>query len=149
VVEVLPDPDSDPVELPFLLAGAPGVGRRFDLQIAVHLPADARLLLKVPTGAAAALPPRWRDLLRTGRHDDDTVELPRLRSNALCGVRLPADTAHWCRFVVRPSRSLAAGVHTVGIRQFDGDLQWAAVTWALRPRADAGREAAPQAADRR
>jgi hypothetical protein len=75
---------------------------------------------------------------------------PRLRSNALCGVRLPADVAYWCRFVVRPSRGLAAGVHTVGgIRQFDGDLQVGGVTWALRPRADAGRDDVPQSADRR
>jgi hypothetical protein len=35
------------------------------------------------------------------------------------------------------------------IRQFDGDLQVGGVTWALRPRADAGREAAPQSVDRR
>jgi hypothetical protein len=148
VVEVLPDPGSDPGELPFLLAGAPGVGRRFDLQIAVHLPADARLLLEVPAGAAAVLPPRWRDLLRPGRHDDYVVELPSLRSNALCGAGCRGRRALVpvrCPALPGPGRE---GPRR-GNSQFDGDLQVGGVTWALRPRADAGREDVPQSGDRR
>ena len=52
------------MELPFLLAGAPADDRRFDLEIAVHLPKDGRMLLELPTTAAAALPGQWRDLVK-------------------------------------------------------------------------------------
>ncbi len=137
VVNVLPDPASDPVELPFLLAGAPADDRRFDLEIAVHLPKDGRLLLELPAAAAAALPGQWRDLVRAGRNGGYVLEVPRLRSNALCQVRLHAGAAHQCRFVLQPSKGLAAGLHIVEIRQFDGDTQVGGITWALRPRRDA------------
>ena len=61
------------------------------------------------------------------------LEIPRLRGNELCGVRLRAGAAHECRFVLQPTKSLASGVHTIAIRQYDGAIQVGGVTWALRP----------------
>ena len=133
VVDVDPDPSADPIALPFLLAGAPGEARRFDIEIAVHLPADARLLLELPAAAAGALPSQWREIVRRTDNEHLVLEVPRLRSNAFCGVRLHAGAAHECRFVVAPSKGMAAGLHTVEIRQFDEDLQVGGVAWALRP----------------
>ena len=134
VVDVVPDPSADPVVMPFVLAGAPGQARRFDLDIAVHLPDDARLFLELAPAALSALPAAWRELAAQSRDGDLTIEVPRLGSNALCGVRLHADAAHECRFVLLPSKGLAQGTHTIAIRQFDADLQVGGVTWALRPR---------------
>ncbi len=134
VVDVLPDPSADPVALPFVLAGAPGEARRFDLEIAVHLPEDARLFLELPAEARSGLPATWLERAERTRNGGLSVEVPRLRSNPLCGVRLHADAAHECRFVLHPSKGLALGTHTIAIRQFDDDLQVGGVTWALRPR---------------
>jgi hypothetical protein len=132
VVDVLPDPSADPVVLPFVLAGAPGEARRFDLEIAAHLPEDARLFLELPPAAAGALPAEWRELVGPGGEEHLMLEVPRLRSNAFCGVRLHAGAAHECRFVLRPSKGMAAGLHTVEIRQFDDELQVGGIAWALR-----------------
>lgn len=134
VIDVVADPQADPIELPFLLAGAPGQDRLFDLDIAVHLPEDARLFLMLPPAAAAGLPGQWRERVRRGGEEEMVLEVPRLRSNAMCGVRLHADALHESRFVVRPSKGMAAGLSTVEIRQFDGDLQVGGVKWALRPK---------------
>ncbi len=134
VVDVLPDPSADPVALPFVLAGAPGEARRFDLEIAVHLPEDARLFLELPAEARSGLPATWLERAERTRKGGLSVEVPRLRSNPLCGVRLHADAAHECRFVLHPSKGLALGTHTIAIRQFDDDLQVGGVTWALRPK---------------
>jgi hypothetical protein len=134
VVDVLADPQSESVELPFLLAGAPGQDRLFDFEIAVHLPADARLFLSLPPAAVAGLPAHWRERVRPGGNEDMVLAIPRLRRNAICGVRLHADALHKCRFVVRPSKGMAAGLSTVEIRQFDGDLQVGGVKWGLRPK---------------
>lgn len=135
VDDIPPDPAADPIALPFLLAGAPGEARRFDLQIAVHLPDDARLALELPAAAVAALPGRWRERLSMTKRGVAVLELPRLRGNAFCGVPLHAGAAHKCRFVLRPSKGMANGLHTIEIRQFDGELQVGGVTWALRAKA--------------
>jgi hypothetical protein len=134
VVDVLPDPSADPVALPFVLAGAPSEARRFDIEVAVHLPKDARLLLELPAAAAAALPPHWREQAHPRGERYLALDVPRLRSNPMCGVRLHAGAAHRCRFVLQPSKGLAAGLHTVEIRQFDEGLQVGGITWALRPK---------------
>lgn len=133
VQDVQPDPGADPVVLPFLLAGAPDEARRFDLEIAVHLPEDIELTLELPPAAAVALPGAWRELLRPGERDDLALDVPRLRGSALCGVRLHAGAAHACRFILAPGKGLARGTHTVAVRQFFEGLEVGRVTWALRP----------------
>ena len=132
VDDIPPDPSADPITLGFLLAGAPHEARRFDLPIAVHLPEDAGLALERAAAAAAALPGEWRERLVEGRRGRVQLELPRLRANAFCAIALHAGVAHRCRFVLRPSKGMANGLHTIEIRQFDGDLQVGGVTWALR-----------------
>jgi len=133
VVDVLPDPAADPVALPFLLTGAPDEARRFDLEIVVYLPDDARLLLELPPAAVGGLPAQWRELVRPGEKEQLLLEVPRLRSNAFCGVRLHAAAAHACRFVLLSGKGLAAGLHTVAIRQYYEGQPVGGVTWALRP----------------
>ena len=135
VVDVQPDPAADPVALPFVLAGAPGQARRFDFELAVNLPEDARLFLRLPAAAAGALPSMWRELLAPPGNGQDLflLEVPRIRSNALCGVGLHADAAHECTFILQPSKRLADGLHTIAIRQFDEGVQVGGITWALRP----------------
>lgn len=133
VIDVLPDPAADPIAMPFLLTGDPARERRFDIEIAVHLPADARLRLEMDRAAAAVLPRIWQEAVKMeGKHA--VLEVPRLRSNGLCGIRLPAAAALKCRFVLKPSKGLAAGRHTIAIRQFDEGLQVGGITWALRPK---------------
>jgi serine protease len=133
VVNVLPDPSADPVVLPFLLTGAPGEARQFDIEVSAHLPEDARLFLELPPEAAGVLPKHWRELITVGDEGRMAVEIPRLRSSAFCGLQLVASAAHECRFVLNPVKGLALGMHTVGVRQFDGDQQVGGITWALRP----------------
>ncbi len=137
VIDVLPDPAADPVAMPFLLAGDPGGRRRFDIEIAVHLPADAKLHLELHPAAAAALPAEWRERL-AHKKDVAILEVPRLRSNALCGALL-APEALKCRFVLKPSKGLAAGNHTIAIRQFENGVQVGGITWMLRPAKKKGR----------
>lgn len=75
----------------------------------------------------------WRELLAPATKGMFLLEVPRIRSNALCGVRLHAGAAHECRFILQPSKRLADGLHTIAIRQFDENLQVGGITWALRP----------------
>jgi hypothetical protein len=61
--------------------------------------------------------------VRRGDKEHLVLKVPRLRSNAFCGVRLHPGAAHECRFVLQPSKGMVAGLHTVEIRQFDDGLQ--------------------------
>jgi hypothetical protein len=133
VVDGTPDPRADPIELPFLLGGAPVQARAFDIEIAVDLPEDAGLHLLLPPGAAGALPRQWRELLEPTDKDRFLLKVPRLRNTAFCGVRLHADAAHECKFVLQPSKGMARGSHRVAIRQYHGDLQVGGINWLLRP----------------
>jgi hypothetical protein len=133
VIDVQPDPAADPIAMPFLLTGDPGGARRFDIEIAVHLPADAQLLLEIDQAALGALPMAWRERIRMNK-DRAVLEVPRLRSNAFCGVRLTAAAAHKCRFILQPSKGLAGGLHTIAVRQYEQGIQVGGVTWALRPK---------------
>lgn len=133
VVNVVPDPKADPIAMPFLLTGDPARERRFDIEIAVHLPADARLLLEVEPAAVGVLPAGWQERIVSRGKDKAVLEIPRLRSNAFCGVRLPAAAALRCRFVLQPSKGLSAGQHTITVRQFEKGFQLGGITWALRP----------------
>ena len=132
VVDVQPDPAADPVVMPFIMAGAPAEARPFDFEIEVHLPDDARLFLEMPAGAAQAFPRQWQELIEWTKDGDALLEVPRLRANQFCGLALHAGAAHECRFIVEPTKSLAHGLHTIAIRQFDGPIQVGGVTWALR-----------------
>ncbi len=134
VVDVLPDPAADPVAMPFLLTGDPGRERRFDIEIAVHLPADAKLLLEIDQAAFGVLPRVWRERFTSKGKKKAVLEVPRLRSNAFCDVRITAAAAHKCRFIFKPSKGLAAGLHTIAVRQFEQGIQVGGVTWALRPK---------------
>jgi hypothetical protein len=134
VVNVLPDPAADPVAMPFLLTGDPGRERQFDIEIAVHLPADAKLLLEIDQAAVRVLPTVWQERISIKDKRKAVLEVPRLRSNAFCGVRIAAAAAHKCRFMLKPSKGLAAGLHTIAVRQFEQGMQVGGVTWALRPK---------------
>lgn len=138
VVNVAPDPSADPIVMPFLLTGDPGRARRFDIEIAVHLPSDAKLLLEIDPAAVGGFPAAWRE--RIIREDGKAVlEVPRLRGNALCGVQIAGAAAYKCRFVLKPSKGLAAGMHTIAVRQFEQGIQVGGITWALRPKRKAKR----------
>lgn len=134
VVNVVPDPEADPIALPFLLTGDPWRERRFDIEMAVHLPADARLLLEIDQAAIGVLPANWQERIVSKSKNKVVLEVPRLRSNALCGVRLTAAAAHKCRFILKPTKGLAAGTHTISVRQYEQGMQVGGVTWALRPK---------------
>jgi hypothetical protein len=132
VMDVLPDPEADPMVMPFLLTGDPGQARKFDIEIAVHLPADARLYLEIERRAAGLLPVLWQEKLGNMDRNKAVLEIPRLRSNAFCNMRLPLAAALRCRFVLQPSKGLAAGLHTIAVRQFEQGIQVGGITWALR-----------------
>jgi hypothetical protein len=134
VVNVLPDPTADPIAMPFLLTGDPGRERRFDIEIAVHLPSDAKLLLEINQGMVGVLPAAWQERITLIDRNKAILEVPRLRSNPFCNVRLATAAAHKCRFILNPSRGLAAGLHTIAVRQFDQGTQVGGITWALRPK---------------
>lgn len=133
VIDVTPDPAADPIAMPFLLTGDPAGPRRFDIEIAVHLPADARLYLEMHPSAAAVMPAVWRERIKHNK-ERAILEVPRLRSNPLCGVRLPGAANLPCRFVLQQSKGLKAGNHTIAIRQFEKNVQVGAITWMLRPK---------------
>ena len=137
VIDVQPDPTADPIAMAFMLTGDPGGRRRFDIEIAVHLPADAKLQLEMHPAAAAALPAVWRERI-THRKNAAILDVPRLRSNALCGVVLPPEALK-CRFLLKPSKGLGAGSHTIAIRQYEDGLQVGGITWMLRPVAKKGK----------
>jgi len=83
------------------------------------------------------LPAEWRERL-AHKKDVAILEVPRLRSNALCGAVLPPEALK-CRFVLKPSKGLAAGNHTIAIRQFENGVQVGGITWMLRPAKKKGR----------
>ena len=127
--------------MPFLLTGDPGRERRFDIEIAVQLPADAKLLLEIDQAAVGVLPTIWQERITSKGRDTAVLEVPRLRSNAFCDVRLTAAAVHKCRFILKPSKGLATGLHTIAVRQFEQGIQVGGVTWALRPKRKTGRTA--------
>lgn len=133
VVNILPDPAADPIALPFLLTGDPGRERRFDIEIAVHLPVDAKLILEMDQGAVGVLPKAWQERVIKKGKNKAALEVPRLRSNAFCGIRLSMAAAHHCRFILKPSKGLAGGLHTISVQQFEQGVQVGGITWALRP----------------
>ena len=129
-----PDPAADPITMPFLLTGDPGRERRFDIEIAVHLPADAKLLLEIDQAAVGVLPTVWQERITSKGKNKAILEIPRLRSNAFCDVRIAAAAAHKCQFILKPSKGLATGIHTIAVRQFEQGMQVGGVKWALCPK---------------
>lgn len=126
----------DPIEMAFVVPGAPDQVRRFDFEIVANLPGDVEVEWQVPPALAAALPEHvlgWRS--KRGEDRSVGLRLPRLRSLPLCGVHLGPNDRFATRLVVRPSGALAAGLHTIAVRQFYGDLEVGRITWALRPAA--------------
>jgi hypothetical protein len=91
VIDVQPDPAADPIAMPFMLAGDPGGRRRFDIEIAVHLPADAKLQLEMHPAAAAALPAVWRERITHRKHAAilDVPRLPAMHSGSCATTRSP------------------------------------------------------------
>jgi hypothetical protein len=96
------------------------------------LPADARLYLEIERRAAGLLPVLWQEKLGNMDRNKAVLEIPRLRSNAFCNMHLPLAAALRCRFILQPSKGLAAGLHTIAVRQFEQGIQVGGITWALR-----------------
>jgi serine protease len=71
--------------------------------------------------ATLVTPDQWHLIGTTG-----PVTVP--RGNVLA--------AHECRFLVEPEEGLAAGVHTIAMRQFAEGIQVGGITWALQPPQD-------------
>lgn len=133
VVDVPPVDGWPPVPMPFLLSGDPGQARRFDLRIETRLPVGTRLSLDLPPAATVALPAEWRDRpTRARRSGRTSIEVPR-HGATLAGVRLPAGVMHRCRLLLEPSAGLAAGLHSVSVRQFFDGSPIGGITWTLRP----------------
>jgi len=88
---------------------------------------------RAEAAAAAALPGQWRELVRRGDKEHLVLKVPRLRSNAFCGVRLHPGAAHECRFVLQPSKGMVACTLSRSGNSTT-DCRSAGVTWALRPK---------------
>lgn len=138
VVDEIPDPDSDPAALPFVIAGAPDRAREFELQIVRNLPRDARLQLEVPLGLAAKLRRGrlWKIEIDRERRLA-LIDLPPLPRIDLGAVRLGADARYRSRFVVHGSPGLRGGGHGIAVRQLFEKQEVGRVSWQFHVRTKA------------
>jgi serine protease len=125
---------ADPSILSFMIAGAPDLGRDFDLEIIQRLPLKAEAVLEVPLALLAHLP---RNSFRSARVDRKakvaSLSLPHLRCLPLRGVRLKKGAEYRCRLILEGlSRDNAQG-HSVAIRQIFEEQEVGRVTWFFQP----------------
>ena len=141
VVDEIPDPDSDPSALAFVIAGAPDGAREFRLEILRHLPRDARLQLEVPLGLAAKLRRGrlWTVAVNRERRTA-IIDLPPLPRLDLGAIRLGAGARYRSRFIVHGSRSLKAGGHGVAVRQLFEKEEVGRVSWQFHVRTRKGKK---------
>ncbi len=135
VVDLMSDPNADPLALEFLIAGSPDAAHVFDLEIRQRLPRGVEVALEVPRELAAILPKEHFpkiDLPPEGRNA--RLALPFLRELPLCGVRLAAGARHRSRLLVRGGHDLPPGLYTIAIRQIYEGIEMGRVTWGLRVR---------------
>ncbi len=133
VVNVDPDPSADPAALPFQVAGAPDRARRFDLEIQQRLPEGVRVWWEVPLELFALLPrDRFVEVKVDRKRKLAKLLLPRLRSVPLCSIRLGRSARLRCRFLVRGSKGLKNGWHSISIRQISEREEVGRVTWAIK-----------------
>lgn len=130
VVNNIPDPDSEPARLPFLIAGAPDRARFFDLEIIRNLPREAEVWLEAPLAVIKQLLKgrRWPvkiDQERGVAH----VQLPAQPRLPFCGVRLPAKARFQSAFFVRGAKGMEVGGHNLAIRQLFENEEVGRVTW--------------------
>lgn len=135
VVDNIPGPSGDPVELPFLIAGAPDHARIFDLEILLNLPRGAEVWLEVPLILAGKLTRGRLLLTKIDRKEQFTrLRLPAQPRIPLCGVRLAACGRYRSRFYVRGAKGMERGGHSIAIRQlFEGE-EVGRVTWQFHRR---------------
>lgn len=135
VVDDLPDPGGDPAILPFLIAGAPDRGRRFDLEIIRRLPRGAQLLLEAPLAIAGRIAERNMWQIEEARGEGlARLLLPALPRLGMCGVDLAKAARHRCRFLVRGRRGMDFRGNGVAIRQVFEGLEVGRVTWEFASR---------------
>lgn len=135
VVDDLPDPGGDPAILPFLIAGAPDRGRRFDLEIIRRLPRGAQLLLEAPLAIAGRIAERNMWQIEEARDEGlARLLLPALPRLGMCGVDLAKAARHRCRFLVRGRRGMDFRGNGVAIRQVFEGLEVGRVTWEFASR---------------
>ncbi|MDX1395168.1 MAG: S8 family peptidase [Gemmatimonadota bacterium] len=134
VVDTLPDPAADPVELPFLIAGAPDDSRRFDLEIIQRLPQGAQLYLELDLAVAGQI----RDRERWGFEVDRErrvarLKVPSLPRVPLCGINLSKAARHRAAFHVpgakQGRKKVDFGGNAVAIRQVYDRQEVGRVTW--------------------
>jgi hypothetical protein len=133
VVDVLPDPSADPVEVQFMIVGAPDRARVFDLEIMQRVPEGMRVWLELPVALFA---PLRRAGFVEAKFDKKQqrvrVLLPSLRSLSIRKVRLGPTDKHQCKFVFHGAKGLKNGLHTVAIRQIHRREEVGRVTWGIR-----------------
>lgn len=134
VIDVVPDPSAEPAKLAFIVAGAPDMGRYFDLEIIQRIPRDVEVWLEIPQSLFAFLPKLQFPKIKLARKEKIArVKLPKLHRILLRRVRLGRSILHKCRFLVKGSKNMNRACHSIAIRQIYNNEEVGRVTWALRP----------------
>ncbi len=134
VVDVSPDPSAEPAELAFIVAGAPDLGRYYDLEIIQRIPRDVEVWLEIPQSLFAFIPEiRFPEMKLSRKDKIARLKLPRFHRTLLRRVRIGRSVFHRCRFLVKGSKNLDRAWHSIAIRQIHNKEEVGRVTWALRP----------------
>jgi serine protease len=138
VEEMLPDPSADPSALHFNIVGSPDKSRVFDIEILRQLPEDVKVWLEVPYNLYAFIRKNNPDLpVKYDRKKGKVLlELTRQRLIRFSGVLLNRKLIYKCRFIVKPSKSLAKGTYHLAIRQIFEKEEVGRVTWAIKAKTE-------------
>ena len=120
---------TDPLILPFLIAGAPDRSLHFDLEIIQRLPLNAKAVLEIPSTLFSNLP--HKSFLRVDHSERQMVrlDLPPLNSLPFKDIRLSHGAEFRCRLILTGMKGKNALGHSIAVRQiFEGD-EVGRVTW--------------------
>lgn len=124
---------ADPSIQTFMIAGAPDLGRYFDLEIIQRLPEHAKAVLEIPLALFAGLQRNSSLEAELDRKRQvANLSLPQLRRVSLGHVKLSKGAQHPCRLILTGMKGKHTQGHSVAIRQLFEQQEVGRVTWLFQ-----------------
>ena len=143
VVDNAPDPNADPrgyVALPFLVPGAPDRARRFEIELALRLPAGAEVLLDVPLRFLREMKADLAIAKLDEQRGRAWAKLPPTGKVAFGPGLLQVKARHNLRLLVRLPEAARKQTWRAYARQLYEREEVGRITWQLMPGVRAKRE---------
>ncbi|VAW41942.1 Microbial collagenase [hydrothermal vent metagenome] len=141
VVNIDPNIVEDPVEMPFIIAGAPDRPREFDIEILQNLGKGAQVWLEVPIGIAKQFfeGRRWKYKIN---HKKQTVKLllPATPRIYLPEMHFGKAARINARFIIKGIKKNVHRGNRIAIRQLFKEEEVGRVTWLFHDRRDDKKE---------